>query len=74
MKLCCLILFICYLSLGALDSLRNLEELEEMYELYKKYMRPLLQDISSTPEIWTVHCSERLIFQTLILNSGENYL
>lgn len=41
-------------------------------ELYKKFMRPLLQNVSLTPIGWTVNCPERLIFQTLILNSGKH--
>lgn len=48
--------------------------MREIHELYKKYMRPLLQNASSAPELWTVHCPERLIFQELIVSSGKKSL
>ncbi|XP_026281216.1 dynein axonemal assembly factor 5 [Frankliniella occidentalis] len=55
---------------GTLSNLKTLEDLEKVSDLYKKFMRPLLLDVSSSPELWTVHCPERQIFQTLMLNSG----
>ncbi len=56
----------------SLSNLQALEGLDQVYDLYKKFMRPILIDVSSSPELWTVHCPERLIFQTLMLNSGIN--
>ncbi|KAK3930335.1 Dynein assembly factor 5, axonemal [Frankliniella fusca] len=55
---------------GTFSTLQNFEEVEHVYDLYKKFMRPLLLNVCSSPELWTVHCPERLIFQTLMLNSG----
>lgn len=55
---------------GSLENLKTIENMQEIHELYGKFMRPLLKDVCSTPELWTVHCPERLIFVTLILNSG----
>lgn len=34
-------------------------------------MHSLLEGVCTAPELWTINCPERLIFQTLILNSGE---
>ncbi|KAJ1526826.1 hypothetical protein ONE63_008394 [Megalurothrips usitatus] len=56
---------------AALQKLQNYEGFQDINDLYRKYMRQLLEDVSSAPQLWTIHCPERLIFQSVIVNCGQ---
>lgn len=54
-----------------LDSLCKVQVLESRQELYSRHTKPLINQLKESANMWTVHSTERLLFDTLLIECGR---
>lgn len=54
-----------------LDSLCKVQVLESRQELYSRHTESLINQLKESANMWTVHSTERLLFDTLLIECGK---
>ncbi|XP_022319894.2 dynein axonemal assembly factor 5-like [Crassostrea virginica] len=53
-----------------LDRLYKVQVLESRQELFCRHTKPLIDQLKATAAMWSVHSTERLVFDTLLIECG----
>jgi hypothetical protein len=49
------------------------EQFSTKEELFRKHTKPLMDSFQDSYVMWNTHTPERLVLDTLLIESGENY-
>ncbi|XP_062607964.1 dynein axonemal assembly factor 5-like [Saccostrea cucullata] len=53
-----------------LDKLYKVQVMESRQELFSRHTKPLIEELKATVTMWSVHSTERLVFDTLLIECG----
>jgi dynein assembly factor 5 len=54
-----------------MDTLAEVENVPSSQDLYRKHVGALLERMTVSPDEWTVHSVELLLFMAILTRSGE---
>lgn len=69
--ICWYVFFFIFQVNKLLDNLCKVQVLESRQELYSRHTKPLINQLRESANMWTVHSTERLLFDTLLIECGK---
>lgn len=55
-----------------LEKLYKVQVMESRQELFSKHTKPLIDHLKETVNMWSVHSTERLVFDTVLIECGKS--